>query len=192
MARRAMPAKALLRSVVVCCILALAAPAAAQSKRENADVGAKFVGAFVVHCIDHIGDYSRLVAMAEAREYLKLPEAVLAPPSPDRPTFDEVTYLAQSGLGAPFILNVAKGRRQGQVYVNCSVLDTEIDPASVEQAWFAAMRSRTPDFDETRDGQRSRVWIVPRTPHPAYFTFVHSRPGKGTGAELGLQSVMEE
>jgi hypothetical protein len=178
------------QAILLCCALQLPTLAHTQTASERAAVvsGEDFVRAFLGNCAQNAGLFDRVISAAEALGFADLPGEMKPLVAPQNPNTEFVGFYAQSGVGAPYFLGVAKGDLDGRSFTICSVANPYIETAQVVSALRNFADIGDPDHDDSAMGQRYRVWLVDDWSEDAFISLTDAEPMGYGGATLTISA----
>jgi hypothetical protein len=167
---------------------------AAQTESEKAAEvsGDDFVRAFLGNCAQNAGYFDRVIEAAKALEFADLPDEMRPLMAPQDPQAEFVGYYAQSGLGSPYFLGVAKGDLEGRIFAICTVSNPYIDTPQVVSALQKFADVGVPDNDDSEMGQRYRIWFMDKVAAGAFISLTDAEPMGYGGATLAIAAPLIE
>lgn len=142
--------------------------------------------AFTGQCVQSEADIDKVKAAAGLLEYTPLDEQAMVAFGAAEPSEDQLGWLVTSGDGAPFLLGVNAGTFNGRSFSVCAVSNPYISGAQVVDAFLESAGQLELISDETRFGQRQRVWRVVGWIEGAIINSVEGTAEMGGGVTLGV------
>lgn len=114
--------------------------------------------AFIGHCLQNPGDYSRIVSIAEALKFERIPQELDALSAPQNPYDDFLQFKATDENGAMFLFGASRSLLDGIPMVACSFAfkDLDLDALVASLDRYIGLGQPRHEFKEM--GQRYRIW----------------------------------